>query len=86
MKPETYDGLDLPGEDDDFDYDEFIAREFGEGPKRGWRGIPKKKLFWGIVAVVTLLAYSPLLKRWPLFARFINGYFVLFYFFYVNWF
>lgn len=64
MNSESYDGLDLPGEDD-FDYDEFIAQEFGKGPKQGWRGIPKKQLFWSIVAAVTLLAFFFVFAIWP---------------------
>ncbi len=43
-----YDGLDLP--DDDFDYDEFVAKEFGH--------IPHKKLgikwYWWVLGVVIL--------------------------------
>lgn len=45
---EIYDGLDLP--DDDFDYDEFVAREFG--------GLPHKKTgvkrHWWLLAVAIL--------------------------------
>ena len=61
---ETYDGLDLPG-DDDFDYDKFIAEEFGEGPKSGWGGLSKKQLFWSVVAAVTLLAFFFVFAIWP---------------------
>ncbi|MCB1076438.1 MAG: hypothetical protein KDM64_01310 [Verrucomicrobiae bacterium] len=57
-RSETYDGLDLPGEDDDFDYDEFVAREFGDGPKSGWAAWPAKKKFWWLVALVTFLAFA----------------------------
>jgi len=43
-----YDGLDLP--DDDFDYDEFVAREFGH--------LPHKKIgvkwYWWLLGVVIL--------------------------------
>lgn len=56
---EVYDGLDLPGEEnDDFDYDEYVAREFGNGPKAGWRLWPAKRVFWWIVALITLIAFS----------------------------
>ena len=48
----VYDGLDLP-EDDDFDYDRFIADEFGGPGKR----MSRKELFWWIVAIITLLAF-----------------------------
>ncbi|MFM7555562.1 MAG: hypothetical protein ACKPAH_09745 [Verrucomicrobiota bacterium] len=48
-------GLDLPGDgDDDFDYDDFVAREFGQGrPKR-----PDRRRFWTIVGVVLILAMA----------------------------
>jgi hypothetical protein len=39
------DGLDLP--DDDFDYDSFVAREFGGKEKTS-----RKKQFWRFAAVV----------------------------------
>lgn len=45
---EIYDGLDLP--DDDFDYDEFVAREFGRTPRRK-TGV---KWYWLLLAVVFL--------------------------------
>lgn len=45
---EIYDGLDLP--DDDFDYDEFVAREFGRVPHRK-TGV---KWYWWLLAVVFL--------------------------------
>tara|TARA_R110000850_G_scaffold7010_10_gene26462 strand:- start:650 stop:958 length:309 start_codon:yes stop_codon:yes gene_type:complete len=46
----SYDGIDLP--DDEFDYDDFVAREFGTGqPKK-----TGKDFFWWIVAVVLLIA------------------------------
>jgi hypothetical protein len=42
-------GLDLP--DEEFDYDEFVAREFGEGVRpSGIRPI------WWVTAIVVLLA------------------------------
>ena len=46
----TYDGLDLP--DEDFDYDDFIQREFGQsnGTKIGLT----KEQFWRIVAAILL--------------------------------
>ncbi|MDF1659153.1 MAG: hypothetical protein P1U58_16165 [Verrucomicrobiales bacterium] len=50
---EHYDGLNLPGEDD-FDYDDFVEREFGSGSgkKSG------KELFWWIVAIIVLIAFT----------------------------
>jgi uncharacterized membrane protein YvbJ len=47
--------LDLP--DDEFNYDEFVQREFGK-PKRS-----KMKLFWWAVAVVLLVGSLFLLLR-----------------------
>lgn len=43
-----YDGLDLP--DDDFDHDEFVAREFGTRPCGGIHPL------WLAVAIALLLA------------------------------
>jgi hypothetical protein len=45
---EIYDGLDLP--DDDFDYDEFVAREFGHMPHKK-TGV---KWYWWVVALAVL--------------------------------
>ena len=44
---ESYDGLDLPG--DNFDYDEFVQREFGSRIKPA--GI---KTIWWITAIIVL--------------------------------
>lgn len=56
---EIYDGLDLPGaENDDFDYEEYLDREFGSGPKSGWRNWPPMRLFWWISAIITLIAFG----------------------------
>jgi len=59
----TYDGLDLP--DDEFDYDDFVAREFGAqaGPVSG-NG--RSLWFWvGIVlAIIFALGFlMPLFQR-----------------------
>lgn len=43
------DGLDLP--DDEFDYDEFVDREFSETPHRRIR----IKWYWWLTAVVLLM-------------------------------
>ena len=43
----TYDALDLP--DDNFDYDEFVQREFGPAQKSGI------KTLWWVTAIVVLL-------------------------------
>lgn len=42
-------GLDLP--DEEFDYDEFVAREFGDGGRP-----PGIKPIWWITAIVLLVA------------------------------
>ena len=54
------DGLDLP--DEDFDYDEFVAREFGRAPHRR---LGVKWYWWllGVVAIAALLAAW--VFRWP---------------------
>jgi len=57
LASEAYDGLDL-GEDD-FDYDDFIRREFGKHGKGGnWftRMSPKER-FWWFTAVILLAAF-----------------------------
>ena len=54
---EVHDGLDLP--DDEFDYQKFVAEEFGRGVRRpaiGW--------FYWVVAVVLLVALG---VTWALF-------------------
>lgn len=63
--PEAYDGLGLG--DEDFDYDEFLRREFGgagSGPG-GWflRMTPKER-FWWVTAVILLIAFV-LAFVWP---------------------
>jgi hypothetical protein len=47
---DIYDGVDLP--DDDFDYDDFIQREFGN-TSSSRPGI-SKQTFWRIVAAIVL--------------------------------
>jgi hypothetical protein len=60
----TYDGLDLP--DDEFDYDDFVAREFGSAkPKGTVSGNQQSLWFWVGIALVAaiLLGYlMPLLR------------------------
>ena len=53
QQDESADGLNLP--DDDFDYDEFIAREFGKSPHREL-GV---KWYWWVlgVALLVILAF-----------------------------
>lgn len=48
---EDHGGLDLPAEDD-FDYHEFVAREFGKSPHRQ-TGL---KWYWWTLAVALILA------------------------------
>jgi hypothetical protein len=50
----THDGLGLP--DDDFDYDEFVAREFGEG-----RGKPPIRRLWWLTALLLVAGIVALL-------------------------
>ena len=45
----SHDGLDLP--DDDFDYEEFVAKEFGRAPHRK---VPIK-WYWWLTAMVLLV-------------------------------
>ncbi|BCX49684.1 hypothetical protein HAHE_35920 [Haloferula helveola] len=53
----SYDGLDLP--DEDFDYDEFVNREFGNAPHRR---VPIQ-WYWWVVAILLLGGFA-----WALFA------------------
>lgn len=48
----VYDGLDLPGDEDEFDYDDFVAREFG-GKEKFKPPIP---VFWWWVGIVLVIA------------------------------
>lgn len=45
------DGLDLPEEEDDFDYDQFLEDEFSQGRRRGVR------LITWIIAIIVLFAF-----------------------------
>jgi hypothetical protein len=54
-------GLDLPDEDD-FDYDEFVEREFG-GKKAVPHGISR---FWWVVAIVLVIVMTGV---WAIFFR-----------------
>lgn len=52
---ESLDGLDLP--DAEFDYDEFVAREFGAAPHKA-TGL---KWYWwllGVIVLVAMLAFA----------------------------
>lgn len=48
---DVHDGLDLP--DEDFDYDDFIEREFGGGPRR--RGGPTREQLWRWVGLAVFI-------------------------------
>lgn len=48
----SQDGLDLP--DEDFDYDAFVAREFGKAPHKEL-GV---RWYWWVLAVVVLMALA----------------------------
>lgn len=62
---DLYDGLDLPQsqDDDDFNYDEFVEREFGTSSgRKGELSVEERRLrFWrwvgGILLAVMLLGY-----------------------------
>lgn len=63
---EHLDGIDLPDPaGDDFDYDDFIGREFGDDANsasaspRDW-----KKTLWWLTALITLIAFTLLAIRW----------------------
>ena len=47
---ETHEGLDLPEDEEEFDYDEFLQKEFGSSPKPA--GV---KPVWWITAIVLIL-------------------------------
>ncbi|MEM9481053.1 MAG: hypothetical protein AAGA58_15485 [Verrucomicrobiota bacterium] len=52
------DGLDLPGEEDEFDYEEFKQREFGGGLRP--KGI---KPLWWITGIILVLAFGWMVLR-----------------------
>jgi hypothetical protein len=60
QQDEVYDALDLP--DEDFDYDEFVAREFGRTPHRKL-GV---KWYWWALGLGLLLLVLGLIatNRW----------------------
>ena len=51
LRSENYDGLGI--DEDDFDYEDFIEREFGSGQRRK---TPKEK-FWWVMAVFVLIVF-----------------------------
>lgn len=52
----VYDGLDLPDDQEDFDYDDFIQREFGTSPSGKKRLRWNKEIFVRVVAAILLAA------------------------------
>ena len=52
-----YDGLDLP-DDDDFDYDDFIEREFGSGTGK----VGKSRLWWWVALALLLSLFFAALR------------------------
>ena len=52
---DSADGLDLPETEDEFDYDKFLADEFGKGPRAA--GTPR---LWWVVAIIVLFAFLAL--------------------------
>jgi uncharacterized protein (UPF0212 family) len=47
---EVYDGMDLPGDEEEFNYEEFVQKEFGSSPKPTC-----VKTVWWITAIVLIL-------------------------------
>jgi len=52
-----YDGLDVPDADEQFDYDDFVKREFGGSEKVKLRHL---SWFWWVVAVIVFVALAAL--------------------------
>ncbi|MCX6876620.1 MAG: hypothetical protein NTW21_22855 [Verrucomicrobia bacterium] len=60
QQDESHDGLDLP--DEDFDYDEFVAREFGRVPHRR---LGVKWYWWALGLTLALLILTLMaMNRW----------------------
>jgi hypothetical protein len=59
-----YDGLDLPDDDEDFDYDDFVKREFGQDGD-GRPALTKEQM-WKLVAAILLavMVLGYLLAGW----------------------
>ena len=57
-----YDGLDLPDDPADFDYDDFVAREFGGKTKDRWA--PGGLWWWAALAVLIALVLAALSGWW----------------------
>src|SRR2546430_1748478 len=57
------DGLDLPDEEDRFDYDKFLEEEFGKGARP--RGVPR---IWWVIALIVLFAFVAMTLHVFLFA------------------
>ncbi len=51
-----YDGIDLPDDPSEFDYDEFIEREFG--PQRGGRKTARHLWWWVAVVLFAVMAIA----------------------------
>ena len=49
-------GLDLPG--DDFDYDAFVEREFGGGPRAAGQGRQARIWWWAAVLLLAALGFG----------------------------
>jgi len=50
----SYEGLDLPDEKHEFDYDDFMKREFGEG---GAEKRPKLNPLWVVIGILLLISF-----------------------------
>lgn len=55
-----YDGLDLPDAPEDFDYDDFVEREFGGRKKSAHLG-KNGSLWWWVAVVLIIIAVVSLI-------------------------
>lgn len=54
----VYDGTGIE-DPDEFDYDDFVRREFGKGARRS-----RREWLWWVIAVAVLVAFLLLFIRW----------------------
>lgn len=55
----AYDGIDLPDAPEDFDYDDFVGREFGSGGRRR-NGLPANFWWWVALALLAIIVITGL--------------------------
>lgn len=57
----AYDGIDLPDAPEDFDYDDFVEREFGSGSGgRRRHGLPANFWWWVALALLAIIVITGL--------------------------